>query len=54
MLVVWYPTGDMIEDYTTKMIQDAMLWKFMDQTMGVIMDTDTFPGKVKIEQLRKV
>jgi hypothetical protein len=33
--VVWCPTGDMIGDYATKPLQEALLRKFRYQIMGV-------------------
>jgi hypothetical protein len=36
VLVVWCPTGDMIEDYATKQLQGALFRKFRDHIMGVV------------------
>ncbi len=32
----WYPTGEMIADFLTKLLQGAMFWKFRDLLMGVV------------------
>jgi hypothetical protein len=45
LLVVWCPTGDMIGDYATKPLQEALFWKFRDQIMGVTPARDPGPGK---------
>jgi hypothetical protein len=43
--VVWCPTGDMIGDFATKPLQEALFHKFIDQTMGVTLARDPGPGK---------
>ena len=43
----------MIGDYTTKPLKGAMLRKFRDQIMRVILDADTSPEKVKVKNLKK-
>jgi hypothetical protein len=43
--VVWCPTGDMIGDYETKPLQEALFRKFRDQIMGVTPARDPGPGK---------
>jgi hypothetical protein len=45
VLVVWCPTGDMIGDYVTKPLQQALFRKFRDQIMGVTLARDLGPGK---------
>jgi hypothetical protein len=45
VLVVWYPTGDMLGDYKTKPLQGALFWKFRDQIMGVTPARNPGPGK---------
>ena len=51
--VVWRPTGDMIDDYTTKPIQYAMFRNLRDQIMGVIPASDMVPVNFRVEQFRK-
>ena len=46
-------TGDIIGDYMNKPLHGAMLRKFRDQIMGVILDADPVPGNFNVEQLRK-
>jgi hypothetical protein len=43
--VIWCPTGDMIGDYATKLLQGALFRKFRDQIMGVTPAQDPGPGK---------
>jgi hypothetical protein len=45
--VVWCPTGDMIADFATKLLQGALFMKFRDQIMGVVEAKDPGPGKAK-------
>jgi hypothetical protein len=43
--VVSCPTGDMILDYATKVLQGALFRKFRDQIMGVVPARDPGPGR---------
>ena len=43
--LVWCPTGDMIKDFMTNPLQEALFHKFRDQIMSVIPDLDPGPGK---------
>ena len=43
--VVWWPTGDMIADYATKLLLGSLFKKFRDQIMGVIPTIGPGPGK---------
>ena len=45
--MVWCPTRDMIGDFMTKRLQGALLRKFRDQIMGVILAQNPGPGKSK-------
>ena len=53
VLVVWCPTENIIGDYMSKPLQGAMFSNLRDQIMGVILDEDPVPRKVKAEQLSK-
>jgi hypothetical protein len=37
----WCPTGEMIADFLTKLLQGAMFWKFGDLLMGVVPTVNT-------------
>ncbi len=37
----WCPTGEMIVDFLTKLLQGAMFWKFRDLLMGVVPTVNT-------------
>ncbi len=37
----WCPTGEMIADFLTKLLQQAMFWKFRDLLMGVVPTVNT-------------
>jgi hypothetical protein len=37
----WCPTGEMIADFLTKLLQGAMFWKFRDLLMGVVPTVNT-------------
>jgi hypothetical protein len=37
----WCPTGEMIADFLTKLLQRAMFWKFRDLLMGVVPTVNT-------------
>jgi hypothetical protein len=45
VLVVWFPTGDMVGNYATKPLQGVLFRKFRDQIMGVTPARDPGPGK---------
>ena len=49
MSLIWCPTGDMIGDFMTKPLQGALLRKFRDQTMVIILAQDTGTGKAQKE-----
>ena len=51
--VLWCPTVGTIGNYITKPLQGDMFNNFVDQIMVGIQDSDPFPGKDKVEQLRK-
>jgi hypothetical protein len=48
VLVVWYPTGDIIVEYATKPLQGALFRKFRDQIMGVVPARDPGPGNTDV------
>ena len=52
--VVWCTTGNTIGNYRTKPLQGAMFSEFRDQIMGLILTSYSGPGKVEVEQIRKV
>jgi hypothetical protein len=35
------PTGEMIADFLTKLLQGAMFWKFRDLLMGIVPTENT-------------
>ncbi len=37
----WFPMGEMIADFLTKLLQGAMFWKFRDLLMGVVPTVNT-------------
>ena len=50
--IVWCPTGDMVAEYMTKPLQGAMLRRFRDQIMGVVLAQDPGPGKAKVSKTK--
>jgi hypothetical protein len=45
--IEWCPTGDMIGDYMTKLLQGALFHKFRKMLMGMVPVKDPGTGKVK-------
>jgi hypothetical protein len=52
--VVWCPTGDMIGDFATKPLQEALFRKFRGQIMGVTPGRDTGPWKTDNNNVNKI
>ena len=47
MSLIWCQTGDMIGDFMTKQLQEALFRKFRYQIMGVIPAQDPGPGNAQ-------
>jgi hypothetical protein len=44
----WCPTGEMIANFLTKLLQEAMFWKFRDLLMQVVPTVNT--NKLLVQQ----